>query len=152
MQHYLRKFLWAPLSTCLVEINIWTLENVARIALAIDHDKNGYRSLLPMAMEEPALMNALLAVAASHHSRWQNVEDKMSAKYLEASTKALSQRFSQPELIGSPTTLACMLALTTFEVMPLRRRASTIDSHLTKTGILWIKSLDSSLQRNPGLD
>ncbi|KAH8894013.1 hypothetical protein GQ53DRAFT_821134 [Thozetella sp. PMI_491] len=92
------------------------LGNVARLALAIDYDGNGYRSMLPMAMEEPALMNAMLAVAASHHGRWQNTTETVSRKYLRAAIKGLSDRLSRPELVSSPVTLAAMLCLVSFEV------------------------------------
>lgn len=91
--------------------------NIARIALAIDYDQNGYRGLLPMAMEEPALLNGLLAVAASHHSRWQKTEDHFSRQYLRCATGALARRFRKPELIKKPTTLACILTLITYEVL-----------------------------------
>ncbi|VUC23385.1 unnamed protein product [Clonostachys rosea] len=90
--------------------------NIARIGLAIDHHGNGYRWLLPMAMSEPALLNAALAVAASHHSRWQQKTDDVSQKYLRASCKDLKQRFTNPKLTHSTVTLATMLLLSTYEV------------------------------------
>ncbi|KAM5343358.1 hypothetical protein ACJ41O_011895 [Fusarium nematophilum] len=91
-------------------------QNIARVALAIDYRGNGYRRLLPMAMTEPALLNVAVAVAASHHSRWQHTVDDTSQKYLRASCKALKQRFASPALINSPVTLASMLLLSTYEV------------------------------------
>jgi hypothetical protein len=69
-----------------------------------------------MALEEPALLNAALAVAASHHSRWQRKADTVSRKYLRAASKALRDRFSAPERIHSQVTLATMLLLVSFEV------------------------------------
>lgn len=92
------------------------LENIARIALAIDYNGNGYRSLLPMAVKEPAVLNAALAVAASHHSRWQRKPDTVSRKYLRAASKALRERFLSPNSIHDPVTLASMLLLVSFEV------------------------------------
>ncbi|KAH7123275.1 C6 transcription factor [Dactylonectria estremocensis] len=92
------------------------MQNVARVALAIDYDGNGYRSLLPMAMTEPALMGAAMAVAASHYSRWQHTSDLTSRKYLRAAAKALRTRFSTPNLVHSPVTLASMLLFVSYEV------------------------------------
>ncbi|KAJ5788306.1 hypothetical protein N7457_003296 [Penicillium paradoxum] len=92
------------------------IQNIARIALAIDYTGNGYRSLLPMAAQEPAVLNAALAVAASHHSRWQRKADTMSRKYLKAASKALRERFLAPDRIHDPVTLASMLLLVSFEV------------------------------------
>ncbi|KAB5563498.1 fungal-specific transcription factor domain-containing protein, partial [Coniochaeta sp. 2T2.1] len=92
------------------------IQNIARIALAIDYTGNGYRSLLPMAVQEPALLNAVLAVAASHHSRWQHTADTASRKYLGAAAKALRDRFLTPSLVHSQVTLASMLLLVSFEV------------------------------------
>ncbi|KAI4858695.1 fungal-specific transcription factor domain-containing protein [Hypoxylon rubiginosum] len=92
------------------------LHNFARVALAIDYNTNGYRSLLPMAMHEPVLMNAILAVASSHHSRWQKTTDNTSRQYRRSALQALRQRFNDPELVKSPATLASMLALVTYEV------------------------------------
>ncbi|KAF7524469.1 hypothetical protein PCG10_005729 [Penicillium crustosum] len=86
------------------------------IALAIDYNGNGYRSLLPMAVKEPAVLNAALAVAASHHSRWQRKPDTVSRKYLRAASKALRERFMSPNSIHDPVTLASMLLLVSFEV------------------------------------
>ncbi|CAI4213960.1 unnamed protein product [Parascedosporium putredinis] len=87
------------------------IHNIARIALAIDYTGNGYRSLLPMALREPAVLNAALAVAASHHSRWQHTTDVVSRRYLRAASTALRDRFSKPEHIHSEVTLATMLLL-----------------------------------------
>ncbi|CAG9998473.1 unnamed protein product [Clonostachys byssicola] len=90
--------------------------NIARIGLAIDHQGNGYRWLLPMAMSEPALLNAALAVAASHHSRWQQSTNNDSLKYLRASCQNLKQRLVDRKLVHSNVTLASMLLLATYEV------------------------------------
>ncbi|KAJ6186516.1 fungal-specific transcription factor domain-containing protein [Penicillium mononematosum] len=92
------------------------LHNVARITLAIDYNENGYRSLFPMAMQEPAVMNGLLAVAASHYSRWQQINDTSSRKYLQAASKALKDRFSNVALRKGQETLAAMLLLVSYEV------------------------------------
>lgn len=102
-----------------IQLSAWLIllaGNFARVALAIDYEENGYRCLLPMAIVEPGLMSAVLAVAASHYSRWQKTTDMVSRKYRRAALQALRDRFNQPELIQSPTTLACMLALVTYEV------------------------------------
>lgn len=69
-----------------------------------------------MAMQDPALMNAILAVSASHHSRWQSSKDTISRKYLREALRALGERFADPVLISTPTTLAVMLCLISFEV------------------------------------
>ncbi|KAJ5382633.1 fungal-specific transcription factor domain-containing protein [Penicillium concentricum] len=92
------------------------IENITRVTLAINYHGNDYHHLVPMAMSDPALLNVALAVAASHHSRWQHTADETSQKYLRASCKALKQRFTNPTLINDPETLASMLLLTTYEV------------------------------------
>lgn len=69
-----------------------------------------------MAVKEPAVLNAALAVAASHHSRWQRKPDTVSRKYLRAASKALRERFMSPNSIHDPVTLASMLLLVSFEV------------------------------------
>jgi hypothetical protein len=92
-------------------------DNIARIGLAIDHQGNGYRWLLPMAMSEPALLNAALAVAASHHSRWQQSTNNDALKYLRASCLNLKQRLVDRKLVHSNVTLASMLLLATYEVL-----------------------------------
>lgn len=69
-----------------------------------------------MAMTEPALMGAAMAVAASHYSRWQHTSDLTSRKYLRAAAKALRNRFSTPSLVNSPVTLASMLLFVSYEV------------------------------------
>ncbi|KID66109.1 Zn(2)-C6 fungal-type DNA-binding domain protein, partial [Metarhizium hybridum] len=139
------------------------LRNIARIALAIDHDDNGYRSLLPMALTEPCVLNAALAVAASHHSRWQRIPDTMSRKYLRAACKAVRDRFTDPRLIKSPATLAAMLLLVSYEVfsgssrwkghhtairgwIQGRRDCSDIDSFLKN----WVCLIDTQNALNLG--
>ncbi|PHH89414.1 hypothetical protein CDD83_6109 [Cordyceps sp. RAO-2017] len=92
------------------------MQNISRIALAIDYSDNGYRSLLPLAMQDTAVLSALVAVAASHYSRWQGSSDKTSRRYLRAAAQALRRRFSTPELVYSPITLACMLLFVSYEV------------------------------------
>ncbi|TQV95291.1 C6 transcription factor [Cordyceps javanica] len=91
-------------------------QNISRIALAIDYDTNGYRSLLPMAMQEPAVLNAAIAVAASHYSRWQHTPDTVSRKYHRAAAKALHDRFMARNNIHRQDILATMLLLVSFEV------------------------------------
>lgn len=118
MQHYLREFSHNPrylLNRHLTRL-IPCTDNLARIALAIDYTENGYRELLPMAFEEPALMNGILAVASAHYCRWQNITDENSAGYLRAAVLGLSLRFNETKLISSPVTLACILIMITYEV------------------------------------
>ncbi|KAE9582887.1 hypothetical protein CGMCC3_g1224 [Colletotrichum fructicola] len=92
------------------------MKNLARVALAIDYNENGYRSLLPLALHDPGLMNAALAVASSHHSRWQQRSDKDSRRYLRAAAAALKGRFGNSSDLNSPVTLTIMLLLVSFEV------------------------------------
>ena len=74
-----------------------------------------------MAINEPALLNAAIAVAASHHSRWQRTADTVSRRYLGAASKALRDRFTSGDNIHRQDILATMLLLVSFEVcnMPL---------------------------------
>ncbi|KAJ5556478.1 hypothetical protein N7494_000393 [Penicillium frequentans] len=75
---------------------MFRIENIARIGLAVDYDSNGYRGLLPYAMNDIAVMNAMLAVAASHHSRWQNTTDVESRNYLNLSISGLQEKIRNP--------------------------------------------------------
>jgi len=134
-------------------------ENIARIALAVDYTGNGYRSLLPMALREPAVLNAALAVAASHHSRWQHTADNISRKYLRAASKALRDRFLIPDHIHSQVTLAAMLLLVSFEVWPhslpapaLRYRNCLLIPLSFYPGILRIRPLERALRCDSRLD
>lgn len=113
MQHFIRRHI--PLS-CLALQSLIPPENVARIALAIDYNGNGYRALLPMAIQEPALMSAAMAVAAAHYSRWQHTTETMSRKYLLSAVKSLRDRFLTPKLVHDQITLASMLLMVSYEV------------------------------------
>ncbi|OAA47998.1 hypothetical protein BBO_02267 [Beauveria brongniartii RCEF 3172] len=69
-----------------------------------------------MAMQEPALLNAAIAVAASHYSRWQHTADTVSRRYHRAASKALRDRFIAGNNIHRQDILATMLLLVSFEV------------------------------------
>lgn len=88
-----------------------------------------------MAVRDPALMNAALAVAASHHSRWQHTADTASRKYLGAAAKALRDRFNQPDQLNSQVTLAAMLLLVSFEVGVIKRGVIAPSCDLADTTI-----------------
>lgn len=90
--------------------------NIARISLAIDYTSNGYRNLTAKAIYEPALLNAMLAVSASHLSRWQGVPDTLSRGFLRASLRQLRERIAKPSLARQETTLQIILMILSYEV------------------------------------
>ncbi|KAH9214555.1 fungal-specific transcription factor domain-containing protein [Leptodontidium sp. 2 PMI_412] len=92
------------------------LRHISTIALAIDYTENGYRMLTPMALEEPALLNAILAVAAAHLSKWQQVEDTESHKYLRRALVQLQEVLGDPESAVKESTLGTILFLASYEV------------------------------------
>lgn len=92
------------------------IENVTRCALAVDYESNGYRSLVRTGIHDTCLSNALFAIAASHHSKWQNQRDAASPKYSRNAIRALQVRLRDPELKMAKTTLECMMVLMTYEV------------------------------------
>lgn len=92
------------------------VDNVSRIALAIDYEGNGYRSLMPLALQSAGLQDALLAVSASHLSRWQNTSDTSSHAYLRRAAIALKERLSDPQQAQDQTTIALVLLFISYEV------------------------------------
>lgn len=72
--------------------------------------------LTPMAVQEPALFNTMLAIAAAHQSRWQKVEDKESRKYLRKALVALQELLKDPEAAVKESTLCTILCLVSYEV------------------------------------
>lgn len=75
--------------------------------------------LTPMALEEPALLNAILAVAAAHLSKWQQVEDTESHKYLRRALVQLQEVLGDPESAVKESTLGTILFLASYEVRSL---------------------------------
>lgn len=91
-------------------------ENVSRISIAVDHAENGFRKLSASALNDLGLLNALLALSASHMSRWQQRPDKTSAIYLRRALQHLQGRFSRPASARSEITLSTMMVLVIYEV------------------------------------
>jgi hypothetical protein len=69
-----------------------------------------------MAMKEPALLNAMLALAASHVSKWRNVQDTESQKYLRQALLHLQKTIKDPVLAQRESTLGVILCLVSYEV------------------------------------
>lgn len=69
-----------------------------------------------MALDEPALLNAILAVAASHRSKWRAIPDTESKRYLRQSLLNLQRVMKTPEIAQRESTLGTMLCLVTYEV------------------------------------
>lgn len=93
-----------------------TAENIARVSVAIDYDGNGFRRVVAIALNEPALLNALLAISEAHLSRWQRKTDKTSRGYFRKSVRCLQERLKGSETAKSETTLVVMLVLLIYEV------------------------------------
>lgn len=71
---------------------------------------------MPLALQCPGLMNALLAVSASHLSRWQNTFDASSHAYLRQAAIALKDRLGDPSKAQDQTTIALVLLFISYEV------------------------------------
>ncbi len=80
--------------------------------------------LTPMAVDEPALMNAMLAVAAAHISKWQHIEDTESRKYLRKALLRLQEILDDHDTAIKESTLGAILCLVSYEVRCLMHRAS----------------------------
>lgn len=93
-------------------------ENIARIALAVDYQENGYRSMIGTGLNDPCLLNSVLAVAAAHHSKWQNLEDINSRLYMRRALTSLRLRLQDTNLAVSDTTIGAILSLMSYEVCP----------------------------------
>jgi len=105
---------WTPLLTSIAFV--LALENITKLALAIDYHGNGYRKFARMALHDPAILNALLAVACSHLSKWRRKQDTESRVYLRKAVSMLQQRFRTPKLVRNEATVVIMLLLSTYEV------------------------------------
>ncbi|KAF2651154.1 hypothetical protein K491DRAFT_637975 [Lophiostoma macrostomum CBS 122681] len=90
--------------------------NISRIALAVDYNENGYRSLLKLALAHEEIMDGLLAVSASHYCRWQNKADDLSHSHLRRAAKGLKARFESTRFAEDCTTVALMLLFISYEV------------------------------------
>lgn len=88
-----------------------------------------------MALQEPAVLSAALAVAASHHSRWRGIPDNVSRKYLSSAARSLRDRFANSNLVSSPVTLASMLLFVTYEV-----RSASLDFLATQLSPVLIQT------------
>ncbi|KAJ5109286.1 hypothetical protein N7456_005961 [Penicillium angulare] len=133
-----------------------------KIGLAVDYDSNGYRGLLPFAMNDISVMNAMLAVAASHYSRWQNTTDVESQNYLKNSISGLQEKIRIPAKAREPTTILCMLLLVTHEIFAgsirciehynaIRRWVESQDcSNISPFVKTWICMLDIQSALNTG--
>lgn len=85
--------------------------NLSRISVAIDYDGNGWRNLVGIGLNEPALQNALLAVSDAHLARLQQRSASRSRVYLKKSLQNLQARFRDPALLRSEITLMTLLVL-----------------------------------------
>ncbi|EXJ72491.1 uncharacterized protein A1O5_04996 [Cladophialophora psammophila CBS 110553] len=91
-------------------------ENLSRIAIAIDYDENGYRSLLHSGINDPCLLYSILAVASSHYSKWQKIQDRESLRYLKKALSSLQSRLKDPALVYQESTIVAMLSLMSYEI------------------------------------
>lgn len=86
------------------------------MSLAVDYDGNGYRRFAATALNDQALLNALLAWSESHYCRWQRKEDTQSKTQLRRSFEHLQQRLVDPQLARSEVTLMTMIVLLVYDV------------------------------------
>ncbi|KAJ9493651.1 hypothetical protein LTR96_011007 [Exophiala xenobiotica] len=92
------------------------LKNLARVAIAIDYDENGYRSLMHAGLNDPCLLNSMLAVSSSHHSKWRKSNDSESRQYLRKAFRSLQERLKDQSLVYEETMLVAMLSLLSYEI------------------------------------
>ncbi|KAL2394090.1 hypothetical protein ABEF93_003387 [Exophiala dermatitidis] len=92
------------------------LKNLSRIAIAIDYAENGYRSLTQSSINDPCTLNSILAVAASHYSKWQRREDRESRHYLRKAFASLQSRLKYSKLVYEENTVVAMLSLLSYEI------------------------------------
>ncbi|KAH8889604.1 hypothetical protein GQ53DRAFT_651887, partial [Thozetella sp. PMI_491] len=121
--------------------------NVARIALAIDYEGNVYRSLVPMAMSNPALLYALLAASSGHLSRCQGTSYDAADRYMKRALIEMERRLGDSTLAMSHTTLAAMLCMISYEV----GRGSSNWKHHYEGTKGWIRSKPPGLVLDPFL-
>ena len=62
-------------------------------------------------------MDGLLALSASHFSRWQKTSDNISRSYFRRAAKALKARFGNVELAQDCATVALILLFVSYEVI-----------------------------------
>ncbi|KAH8197443.1 hypothetical protein TruAng_008374 [Truncatella angustata] len=83
---------------------------------AIDYDGNGWRKLVGVSLNEPALQNALLAISESHLKRLQRKSTSQSRFYIHKSLQHLQGRFQEPALLNNEITLMVLLVLLAYEL------------------------------------
>ncbi|KAI5867539.1 fungal-specific transcription factor domain-containing protein [Durotheca rogersii] len=90
--------------------------NIARVIIAVDYDGNGYRRLAAIALADDALLNALLALSASHLNRSQKRTDNTPRLYLRQALQHLQTRLQKPAQSRSELTITTMWILLLFEL------------------------------------
>jgi hypothetical protein len=85
-------------------------------ALGIDYSENGYRFLVAMGLQTPALLHSVLAVSAAHLSRLQGVPDTTSAQYYRRALRCLQNDIADETRHMQESTCAAMLCLSMYEV------------------------------------
>ncbi|KAF4539587.1 uncharacterized protein LTHEOB_9976 [Lasiodiplodia theobromae] len=140
----------------------WT-DEIARIALAVDYEGNGYRRLVAMCVENEGLLSAMLAVAASHRSKWMRSTDTESSKYARRAIRHLQSQLKTPAAAKGEGVLATMLCLTSYEVfngsrkwmMHYRAVAGWIRSQKDTSALdpffkTWIAMIETQMALNTG--
>lgn len=72
-----------------------------------------------MCVENEGLLSAMLAVAASHRSKWMKTTDKDSSRYARKAMRHLQSQLQVPATAKGEGVLATMLCLTSYEVSAL---------------------------------
>lgn len=68
-------------------------------------------------LNDPCLLNSMLAVSASHYSKWQKSIDRESRQYLCKAFMSLQERLNDRSLVYHETTIVAMLSILSYEVM-----------------------------------
>lgn len=71
---------------------------------------------MPLAVQSPALLHAMAAVAAGHLSRGQNQHQFAAARHYSMALRGLTTTLSDPACAKSDATLGACLLLCVYEV------------------------------------
>ncbi|KAJ5096846.1 hypothetical protein N7456_007567 [Penicillium angulare] len=79
-------------------------ERICKLFIVYDSDKNPFRSLIPMGIQNPVLLKALLALAARHHvntgQSFENPELSTAPGFINAHRDALSLKHQAMEALS----------------------------------------------------
>jgi hypothetical protein len=107
------------------------------LAYSNDNPGNPFETaLVPLAVNSPALLRSMAAVAAGYLARNQSEHKPIAQNYYATALKELRTAISDPVAACSDSTLGACLMLCVFEVGEFRRYNSRLLAHLFRFRIL----------------